>query len=288
MSEHLASCELCADVRDSLDEIRGLLGSLPGPTHMPADIADRIDAALAAEALLDAAAAAAANAPADVSRETDDDVAAVPASSGSVVSRETSLGGTSAHRAQRGQPAGRPQGATAPSGRSVTRRRRVRLLIGTVASAALLGLGALLAQSLGGAGDGTVEHSAASDTADQARTFDERNLESDVQALIDDRPPSAEPEAEPNGKSFGIESHGTLPKRAEETIPACVREGIGREDPPLAVERGLYEGTEAYLVVLPHGTQPSKVDAYVVDAACTGNTPPGKADVLLMRTYPRG
>ncbi|MFE2324050.1 hypothetical protein ACFXD5_09055 [Streptomyces sp. NPDC059385] len=51
---HLGDCSLCADVRASLDEIRSLLGTLPGPARMPADIAGRIDAALAAEALLDA------------------------------------------------------------------------------------------------------------------------------------------------------------------------------------------------------------------------------------------
>ncbi|NUP39526.1 MAG: hypothetical protein HOY76_21565, partial [Streptomyces sp.] len=43
---HLAACELCADVQASLDEIRSLLGTLPGPVQMPADIAGRIDAAL--------------------------------------------------------------------------------------------------------------------------------------------------------------------------------------------------------------------------------------------------
>ena len=50
---HLDGCELCADVHASLEEIRGLLGTLPGPPRMPADVAGRIDAALAAEALLD-------------------------------------------------------------------------------------------------------------------------------------------------------------------------------------------------------------------------------------------
>ena len=53
---HLDGCTLCADVRSSLEEIRGLLGTLPGPPRMPAEIAGRIDAALAAEALLDATA----------------------------------------------------------------------------------------------------------------------------------------------------------------------------------------------------------------------------------------
>ncbi|WP_373569073.1 anti-sigma factor family protein, partial [Streptomyces alfalfae] len=47
---HLDGCELCADVYASLEEIRDTLGTLPEPPRMPADIAGRIDAALAAEA----------------------------------------------------------------------------------------------------------------------------------------------------------------------------------------------------------------------------------------------
>ena len=46
IQRHLDECELCADVHASLEEIRGLLGSVPGPTRMPADVAERIDAAL--------------------------------------------------------------------------------------------------------------------------------------------------------------------------------------------------------------------------------------------------
>lgn len=65
--EHLAGCPLCDDVYASLEEIRALLGTLPGPLRMPADVAGRIDAALAAEALLDATAPSGAVA---VSRET--------------------------------------------------------------------------------------------------------------------------------------------------------------------------------------------------------------------------
>ncbi|MFB6699667.1 anti-sigma factor family protein, partial [Streptomyces rubiginosohelvolus] len=51
VQQHLAECDLCAEVRDSLEEIRGLLGTMPDPEPMPEDIAARIDAALAAEAL---------------------------------------------------------------------------------------------------------------------------------------------------------------------------------------------------------------------------------------------
>ena len=61
---HLDECELCADVHASLEEIRGLLGTMPGPPRMPDDVASRIDAALAAEALLNATAPDTMDAPA--------------------------------------------------------------------------------------------------------------------------------------------------------------------------------------------------------------------------------
>ncbi|MGW4180339.1 anti-sigma factor family protein, partial [Streptomyces rubiginosohelvolus] len=67
VQQHLAECDLCAEVRDSLEEIRGLLGTMPDPEPMPEDIAARIDAALAAEAL---SAPSTENEPVVVSRET--------------------------------------------------------------------------------------------------------------------------------------------------------------------------------------------------------------------------
>ncbi|WP_343242065.1 hypothetical protein [Streptomyces sp. SID9727] len=70
-------------------------------------------------------------------------------------------------------------------------------------------------------------------------------------------------------------------------VPACVEEGIGRNSPALAIERGSYEGTDAFLVVLPHPTDPSSVQAYVVDAACVGTEPPAKGKLLLTHTYAR-
>ena len=51
IERHLEDCELCADVRESLEEIQGLLGSVPVPSRMPDDVAERIDAALAHDAL---------------------------------------------------------------------------------------------------------------------------------------------------------------------------------------------------------------------------------------------
>lgn len=71
------------------------------------------------------------------------------------------------------------------------------------------------------------------------------------------------------------------------TVPTCVKEGIGRNSDALAIEKGSYEGTDAYLVVLPHPTDPAGVQAYVVDAACVGAEPPAKGKLLLTHTYNR-
>ncbi|MEU0984941.1 zf-HC2 domain-containing protein, partial [Streptomyces griseus] len=65
--QHLAGCDPCSEVRDSLEEIRSLLGALPEPEPMPEDVAARIDAALAAEAR---STAPAEDEPVVVSRET--------------------------------------------------------------------------------------------------------------------------------------------------------------------------------------------------------------------------
>lgn len=60
---HLDACELCADVHASLEEIRELLGSAPQAQRMPDDVAERIDAALTAEAILGTFAPDSADAP---------------------------------------------------------------------------------------------------------------------------------------------------------------------------------------------------------------------------------
>ncbi|NYE41837.1 hypothetical protein [Streptomyces fulvorobeus] len=70
-------------------------------------------------------------------------------------------------------------------------------------------------------------------------------------------------------------------------MPPCVQQGTGRNTPPLAVEQGVYQGTDAYLVVLPDASDPSRVNAYVVDASCVDATPPGKGTLLLTDSYTR-
>lgn len=268
--QHLDGCPLCADVRASFEEIRGLLGTLPGAHRMPADIAGRIDAALAAEALLDAIA------PEETAH----------------VSRETSPTPQQADTVLADRPAGHPRATTGP-GRSRTSRRRRAAFLGAAFSAAAIGMSILLLQSIqtsGNDADGTKKDAGVSSVAGDNQEFSESGLKGRVQALLatsHDQPDQAEPRIE-KGPSIDSQSSPASPKRTPElAVPSCIQKSTGRADPPLAFEQGIYKGTHAYLVVLPHPTNSTRVEAYVIDAACvdTTATPTGKR--LLTNTYPR-
>ncbi|GAA1681921.1 hypothetical protein [Streptomyces yatensis] len=287
---HLASCVLCADVSTSLEEIRSLLGTLPGPVRMPADIAGRIDAALAAEALLDATAPEAA---ADVSRETPDpDRAPTP------VSRETADGvpasdtvkplSKSSTAADR--PAGRPRGATGP-GRGSTgpgarpgrSRRWPKVVLGGACAAAVIGIGSFFIQggSSGDHGDpGTQAH--ASQSSGKS-TLSSATLKDRVHELLADRKSTA---------SNGVTGQGNspdVPLRADDdpNVPSCVQSGTGRKEPALAAQQDTYDGRTAYIVVLPHPSDSSLVDTFVIDASCVSASSPSPGELLVTRTYPR-
>ncbi|MFE2476877.1 anti-sigma factor family protein [Streptomyces sp. NPDC059389] len=276
---HLGDCPLCADVLASLEEIRGLLGTLPGPPRMPSDIAGRIDAALAAEALLDSTAPRAEAAPAsDVSRETS------PASpSGPGI----------------GRPAGHPAGATGPGRRRA--RRRIAVIAG-LSGAAACALGIFLAANLLGTGSpDTAARSSATSTAAAAPadgTYTAQGLQDNVRRLLASGPGAmtAVPHEEQQNNTYGLDKSTTPPpdlapgdgnRTTASSVPACVQQATGRPDTPLAAEQGSYQGTEAYLLVLPHPGDPARVDAYLVAAACTKTPSAGSDKPLLTRTYPR-
>jgi hypothetical protein len=302
---HVDACELCADVLDSLTEIRDLLGTLPGPPQMPADVAGRIDAALAAEALLDAthpgdttaeaatvSAAAQSAEPVEspeptmeprVSRET--------ASSSSEAEASGASGAPGAPGAS-DRPAGHPRAATGPGRRSSGPRRRRRnvagAVLGAVATVAAVGLGALLLQP----GGTNSSDSGTTNASEQAapQTFAGGPLEDQVTSLLAAKRTPAPDASKP---SFDTESSPRTPRsnspmRSDDPdVPKCVALGIGQDAPPLAAKKGTYEGKLAYLVVLPDTSDSSRVTAYVVDAACAENASPGKGEVLLTRSYPR-
>ena len=270
---HLDECELCADVYTSLEEIRGLLGSVPGPTRMPADVAGRIDAALAAEALLNATAPDVTAAPELVgaSRSTDD------AGDGARVSRETS--------ATADRPAGHSRAATTGPGRKQRKRggRRRVAILGTVFTVAALGFGSVLLTSLN---DGKPPASEAqgrkSATAD---TFSEAKLEDQVTGLLKSQSSGSSSHAP---HSLGVEGGTNQPKVFKEpTVPGCIRNGIGRTDPALAAKEGTYKGTDVLLVVMSDASASTKVTAYIVDASCVSHASAAKAKVLLTHSYIR-
>ncbi len=270
---HLDGCGLCADVYASLEEIRGLLGTLPGPPRMPADVAGRIDAALAAEALLNATGPEPTAEPAPVSapRSASED------DSGAPVSRETS---TAADR-----PAGRPRSSTTGPGRKDRPRngRRRIAVLGTVFTVAALGLGSVLLSSLGD--DKPPHDTAGGRQTTAADTFSEGKLPKQVTDLLADN------QSEKGGSRtpFGAATAGTNHPRIlrEPTVPGCVRDGIGRKDAALAVENGTYQGKKAMLVLLPDASDATRVTAYIVDATCVNHQASSAGGkVLLERSYP--
>ncbi|GGL99628.1 hypothetical protein GCM10010129_49150 [Streptomyces fumigatiscleroticus] len=273
---HLDECELCADVYASLEEIRGLLGSLPGPPRMPADVAGRIDAALAAEALLNATALPGAHEAAvvGVSGSAPDE------DTGVRVSRETSVPAA--------RPGGRARMSTTGPGRKDRRReqRRRIAVLGSVFAAAVLGLGSVLLASFqdGDPSDNTAhrQQSAAADT------FSEGKLEKQVADLLDQNPGARTGSRTP--RSLGVESEsesGTEGPRVfkQPTVPDCVQQGIGRSEPALATEEGTFKGTEALLVILPDASDDTRVTAYIVESTCADQPSAATAKVLLKRSY---
>ncbi|MET9296684.1 hypothetical protein [Streptomyces sp. NPDC003077] len=253
--DHLARCSLCGDVHASLEEIRGLLGTLPGPVRMPADVAGRIDAALAAEALLDATTPAPGT---HVSRET-------PPLDTISVSRETT---------SRTRPEGHPRAATgpgrpSPAPRGHRPRRWPKILLGTAAAVAVLGVGGIVVQNLSASPEDNGQPQA---TASPERT--DVALKNRVHALL-------------TTVHTEVGARSASPFREKDPLPACVRQGTGRPEAPLASAHEAYEGKDAYLVILPHPSDPDQVSVYVVAASCVSASPPAPGKILLSRSYQR-
>ncbi|MEU9413900.1 hypothetical protein [Streptomyces sp. NPDC048272] len=273
---HLGTCALCADVRASLEEIRSLLGTLPGPPRMPSDVAGRIDAALAAEALLGSTA------------HRTEPAAPVAPDSDSDVSRETSPSRAAGSEARR--PGGHPTGPTGPGRRRA--RRRIAVLAG-LAGAAACALGILLVNGLDGSRPqstaGRSDAATSTGRSDEG-TFTAQGLQDSVRQLLASKKEDPGVQGEKNN-TYGMEnappSREAPSDRRAVPVPPCVQASIGRPDTPIATERGTYRGTDVYLVVLPHAGDPARADAYLVDAGCGDGAAVAPAKPLLTRTYPR-
>ncbi|MFE7387463.1 hypothetical protein [Streptomyces sp. NPDC057582] len=282
VSRHVDDCALCGDVRSALEEIRGLLGTLPAPARMPNDVADRIDAALAAEA--------------SVSRETE-----AAAEQGQEAGDQEARGLEAGNRATQSNVADRPSGhprAVGGPGRRSARRRRI--VLGTALGAAAVGMSVLMLQ--------TYQDSSGSKSADMgvsaskagASAFSGSPLSQRVHTLLSNaeasppkhpnaekQAPSVDVQSTPGGEHPAASASDTPLRAPVASVPACVQLSTGRKTAALAVEEGTYEGTNAFLVVLPHETDAALVQAYVIDASCVRTDPAGTGDLLLTRTYAR-
>ncbi|MWA12331.1 hypothetical protein [Streptomyces sp. BA2] len=298
---HLDDCTLCADVYDSLEEIRGMLGTLPGPPRMPADVAGRIDAALAAEALLDSIAPDSI-APDSVEivpgsvESIDPDPAPQPTAAARVSRETTSVAVERPASVERTEPADRPAGhpraSTGPGRRSRFRGgRRRNVVLGAVFTAAAIGLGSLLIQNVGSDSGGRGD--TASGHTDSAHAFSEGTLKGKVTDLLAKAPTKGPDSSGSDEPSFGVRSSPESPKdqklrEATVAVPKCVQLGIG-DRTPLAAEEGTYQGKDAYLVVASHDSDATKVSAYVIDATCVDKASSATAagKVLLTNSYAR-
>lgn len=300
--QHLDDCDLCADVYASLEEIRGLLGTLPGPARMPDDVAGRIDAALAAEALLNATAPVRGHAGQDeratVSRETSTDDVSLDASpdvsldsADSDSSSTSALSPSASSSTSLERPSGHARGATGPGRPHRGRRGRRRVaVLGTAFTAAALGLGALLLQTMGDDTPGKSTETSARQPGSKV-TFSEEQLGTQVGDLLD----KSKNARSGTDKPWGIKSHdtGTDSNGADTLItptvrvPGCIQQGINSSAAVLAAEEGTYKGTSVYLLVLPDESDGTRVTAYIVDAACTKKASLGSGKLLLTRSYAR-
>lgn len=282
--DHVDGCELCREVHASLMEIRELLGTVPTPQRMPDDIADRIDAALAVEAAL----------------------GATPTSGSLHVSRETEPPAAEKPKAEpspSGRPAGHPRATTGPGRRPLGRRRRTAVL-GAALGAAVVGVSVFLLQNVQPSqNSGSLKAADRSSSAGEngGGTFSESTLEDRVHALLlstgskpsksadgvgaEEQTPSTGAQSTPKSASAGSESPQTPLRAPTVPVPPCVEQGTGRDTAALAVEEGTYEGADAFLVVLPHPSDTTRVQAYVVDASCVQEKPAAKGKLLLTRAY---
>lgn len=267
---HVESCTDCTEVLASLREIRDLLGDMPDPGPMPADVAARIDAALVAETSTDPALP-------HVPRETSLPASfpvSVPTQSGSRtvdVPRGTST------------PAGRPP---APTGSGRSRLRRRGLLIGAAYAAAVLALGGVVYQLASDNGPSSMNADSSAERKAGAQDHGSSStVANEVARLL----------SGPGGRtgsggvtspllSDNADARVAAPNGTVITVPACVLHATQRTQKPLAADREPFQGTDSYLVVLPDPADTARVDAFVVTADCTPDTP---GRVLFQNSYPR-
>ncbi|MFH8380020.1 hypothetical protein ACH4E7_03620 [Kitasatospora sp. NPDC018058] len=293
LRRHLDGCAECRETADALAEVQTLLGAVE-PEPMPADVAARLDAALAE-------AARAESTPAEDALA---EGSSRPQEAAGTDRRTVTPAPSARTAAAPSAPPSRPASATGP-GRPRPRRRRAGLLLGAAAVLAALGLGgALLVNSsapdhpavTAGAPAGT---SAADQSARTPRSsgpvtvYQEDRLAAQVQQLLtrsgtapglratgpaksDAAAPAEGVRPEPD-TSAAPNAAASPPAPAQPSPATCPAPAPGT---PLATDRGSFQGVPVDVLVYPAPGRPGFVDVYLRS--------PGCGPVVLQRTVPRG
>lgn len=258
---HVESCVQCGQMLASLQEIRDLLGRLPQPGPMPADVAVRIDTALAAEI---SPCPALPHVPRETSLPARDtpEAASVPRGTSSPVSRPS-----------------------APAGPGRGRRRRRGLLIGAASAAAVLALGGVVYKLASDSGpNGVSADSSAPRKASAQSRGSSGTVGDEVARLLGGARGKPRNSRIPSPMlNTGGDARVTAPDGTVVTVPGCVLQATHRTQQPLAASREPFQGVDSYLVVLPDPADAARVDAFVVAASCTAGTP---ARVLFQDSFP--
>jgi hypothetical protein len=289
LDRHFMTCAECRDMRDSLAQVRHLLGSLPAE-QIPVAVAERIDLALAAEARRrDAAGEKPAGQP----------FGAEPApKAGRRLSR---------------------RGARSLAEARAGRAHRLPAMARAAAAVAVVVTGGVLGFAIVDSIRSSVPETNATSSAPQEdrslgaeagsgappssfalgqRAYTKNGLASEVRALLAAASPTASakgraaesPTATAKGPAAvpvpGVAQSDSVAGRQSYGGPLrpCVRAAAGRPGvPPIAVDLGTYQGRPAAVIVLPDAKDPARIEVYVVDSTCTT----GRGRVLDSRQLPR-
>lgn len=177
------------------------------------------------------------------------------------------------------------------------------MVLGTAFGAAVIGMSVFFLQSLTPSDDAStsVTDRGFSAADSSAPAYADATLENQVRDLLGDEatqesqespgtrkvPPEGDIKSSGQALTPETELSRSPMKAPAVAVPPCVQKATGRTTPALALEEGTYRGTDAYLVVLPHRSDPSRVQAYVVASSCVDVAPESSGQLLLTRSYNR-
>ena len=280
LSRHLEDCPECLDTHAAIEEIRALLGHAE-PVQLPGDIAVRIDAALAAEALLSS-----------TEPTTASEAAAAPLRT-TGGAHPTGSSSDAAHGPSGASPGSRGPGRK-PRRESARKLRRAALGLAALAVVGVVTVSLLQLHTDGkSAGSASVAGPQAVGGRSEAGTggyplFTDAALSEQVRQLVAARS-GLGPKAA-TGSDGSVKNSPAVPGAAA-AVPACITLATHRgAEEPLTSTQGSYNSTPVYAVVYYDATDPlHSLDVYLVAASCaataTATSTPGQ--VLLHRTVPR-